>query len=355
MPRRRRKGANLYLRGTTWWCWFYDENGEQVRRSTHQRNRDLAAKVAERAEREHFAALERPAPLPLCVAFASWLGHLEENARASETLSYYEKRVKPIMRELGENTDAHLLVLPRIDAYVATRLATPIIKKAGVEPVKYVQRATVAKELGALRSALLFCRKRGMYRGEPASLLPDMRGAYVPRDRALSHEEYGALLRELAPQRKGVADRRPYLIAYVGLGASMSELYRIEARDIRKDTVRVPGTKRETRDRWVPLRPEVREVLATLAAERKTGPLFAPWTSARRDLAQACERAGIPPVSHNDLRRTFCTWLAEAGVPEAVVAGLMGHASSAMVRRVYTKIGRKAAHEAVASLPPLGV
>lgn len=355
MPRRRRKGANLYLRGSTWWCWYYDENGEQVRRSTHQRDRDNAKKAAERLERGYFTALDKPEPLSLLDALSAWLLHLTKAGRAPDTIAYYEKRTKPLLRELGTSTDVHTLTLPRIDAYVATRLATPIIKKAGAAPVKYVQRATVAKELGALRSALLFCRKRGMYRGEPASLLPDMRGAYVPRDRALSHEEYGALLRELAPQRKGVADRRPYLIAYVGLGASMSELYRIEARDVRKDTVRVPGTKRETRDRWVPLRPEVRDVLATLAAERKTGPLFAPWASARRDLAIACERAGIPPVSHNDLRRTFCTWLAEAGVPEAVVAGLMGHASSAMVRRVYTKIGRKAAHEAVASLPPLGV
>jgi integrase len=190
--------------------------------------------------------------------------------------------------------------------------------------------------------------------GEPASIIPDMRGAYVPRDRALSLDEYRALLDELAAKREGVEDRRDYLVAYVGLGASMSELYRIEASDIRSDTVRIPGTKRETRDRWVPLRPEVRAVLKRRAKERDAGPLFDVWGNARRDLAQACERAGIAPVSHNDLRRTFATWLAEAGVPEGVVASLMGHASSAMVRRVYTKIGRKAQKEAVAKLPSLG-
>jgi integrase len=350
MPRRRRQGANLYLRGSTWWCWYYDAAGEQQRRSTHQRERSLAAKVAEQLERECIEALERPPALPLVEAFASWLDHLESHERAADTLDYYHKRVRALLRELGEDTDAHELTLSRMDAYVATRQATSIGKSGD----KHISRATIAKELGALRSCLLFSKKRGKYRGEPASIIPDMRGAYVPRDRALSLDEYRALLDELAAKREGVEDRRDYLVAYVGLGASMSELYRIEASDIRSDTVRIPGTKRETRDRWVPLRPEVRAVLKRRAKGRDEGPLFDVWGNARRDLAQACERAGIAPVSHNDLRRTFATWLAEAGVPEGVVASLMGHASSAMVRRVYTKIGRKAQKEAVAKLPSLG-
>jgi len=74
----------------------------------------------------------------------------------------------------------------------------------------------------------------------------------------------------------------------------------------------------------------------------------------RRDLAQACERAGIPKVTPNDLRRTFATWLAEAGVPELVTASLLGHTNSAMVRRVYACIGGEAKRSAVARLPALG-
>ena len=73
----------------------------------------------------------------------------------------------------------------------------------------------------------------------------------------------------------------------------------------------------------------------------------------RRDLHAACERAEIAPVSPNDLRRTFATWQAEAGVPEAVTASLMGHTSSAMIRRVYAKIGTDAKRpSAVASEKP---
>jgi integrase len=44
-------------------------------------------------------------------------------------------------------------------------------------------------------------------------------------------------------------------------------------------------------------------------AEGKQGFLFRRWTNVRRDLNEACERAGIAPCSPNDLRRTCATWL----------------------------------------------
>lgn len=82
-------------------------------------------------------------------------------------------------------------------------------------------------------------------------------------------------------------------------------------------------------------------------------PLFPRWLNVRRDLEAACKRAGIAKVSPNDLRRTFASWQAEAGVPEAVTASLTGHTSSQMVRRVYGRIGSDAKRDAMAKLPPL--
>jgi hypothetical protein len=66
--------------------------------------------------------------------------------------------------------------------------------------------------------------------------------------------------------------------------------------------------------------------------------LFRPWGNSRRDLTQACERAGIPPVSPNDLRRTFGTWLRLHGVAPHFIGVAMGHADSRMVERVYGRM-----------------
>ena len=58
-------------------------------------------------------------------------------------------------------------------------------------------------------------------------------------------------------------------------------------------------------------------------AER-TGPLVQPWPNVHKDLRAACERAGIEPVTPNDLRRTFASWLKQAGEDSMVVARLLG-------------------------------
>jgi integrase len=59
------------------------------------------------------------------------------------------------------------------------------------------------------------------------------------------------------------------------------------------------------------------------------GLLFLPWQNVRRDLAQACDRAGIEPCTPNDLRRTCATWLRQAGAAPDLIAPVMGHTDTA--------------------------
>ncbi len=47
-----------------------------------------------------------------------------------------------------------------------------------------------------------------------------------------------------------------------------------------------------------------------------------------RDLPRACERAGVPRCTPNDLRRTFASWLVQAGESLLVVSRLLGHGST---------------------------
>jgi hypothetical protein len=65
--------------------------------------------------------------------------------------------------------------------------------------------------------------------------------------------------------------------------------------------------------------------------------LFPKWTNSRRDILEACKRAGIDHVTWNDLRRTNATLLAEAGVDADLGHKLLGHSDDRMWNQVYAK------------------
>ena len=335
----RRAKPKLFLRGKVWWVWFYDHQGKRIHASTHQRDQALAESAARRIERDHLEAAEKPQISPLDEILAMWLANVERKGRAGATQAYYLAKMKALVRFFGER-DVNLLTLADVEAYVDYRRE----QGCGL--------AGITKEIKALVSALRYARKHQLYLGDASLVIPDGLHTYTPCERFLSHAEYDAIHQGLPPER------RDYLIAYCGLGVRESELYRITPEDLdaERHAVHVRGTKTKRADRWIPLRPEVEDVLMRRAAMTPLGqPLFPVWTNARRDLEAACRRTGIAHVSHNDLRRTFASWLAERGVPELVTASLMGHASSEMVRRVYTRIGPEAQIRAMALLPPLAL
>src|SRR5690606_13130950 len=55
-------------------------------------------------------------------------------------------------------------------------------------------------------------------------------------------------------------------------------------------------------------------------------------------LPEAAARAGLEPVTPNDLRRTHATWLINFGVDQALVSRILGHRDGTMVARVYGQV-----------------
>jgi integrase len=72
-----------------------------------------------------------------------------------------------------------------------------------------------------------------------------------------------------------------------------------------------------------------------------------------RDVKNAFRRAvrlsGIEPITFHQLRHTFCSRLADAGVPMPVIQDLAGHASITMTRR-YTHPSEELKQKAVEML-----
>lgn len=204
---------------------------------------------------------------------------------------------------------------------------------------------TLHKELSLLRQTWEhYCAGR-------ASPVPRYRAGYQPRKRFLTVEEAQALLHEARNSKF-----RPWLWFALYTSAEPAAMSRMKWSniDFRMRTVHVLGSKAETRDRVVPLHPELEAFLGTLS---KREPLFPFWPGTRRTVPMRkwCTRAGIEPCTLTDLRRTFGSWMKQAGADSKRVADLMGHVNTQMVDRVYGQLNAASYRDAVDMLPRLTV
>jgi integrase len=100
----------------------------------------------------------------------------------------------------------------------------------------------------------------------------------------------------------------------------------------------VTGTK-NSEVREVPMIPDMRRLLERI---RENRPHDSPATrliefkDCRKALAHACERVGIPRITHHDLRHLFATRCIESGVDIPTVSRWLGHKDGgALAMRVY--------------------
>ena len=205
-------------------------------------------------------------------------------------------------------------------------------------------RETIRKELTVLRQALKLARKRAVLRLDPGDIFPEFEVRYTPRTAWLTPEQVGDLLRQLEPHRQR------WVMVAVYTGARRSEVERIDWRDLDFNTgdVRIRGSKTAGSFRTMPIHSRL---LAALEPRAVRGPIVQPWPNLGRDLPLACRLAGVPRVTANDLRRTFASWLLQAGVSNFVVARLLGHASTKMVDLVYGQLNPSTLRAAITKLP----
>jgi len=122
--------------------------------------------------------------------------------------------------------------------------------------------------------------------------------------------------------------------------------------DLEKRLAHVRGTKTDGSDRHLPIRDSFAEHLA--AARGDAGddePIAGRWSNARRDIAKACEKAGIRRIRPYDLRHAYASWALQGGAPEADVAKALGHSTTTMVHRVYGHLRPEHLRTVIDALP----
>jgi integrase len=282
----------------------------------------------------------------------------------------YEQKIAQLARVFGERRPLSTFTSETVDQFIDKRLA------------EGVTQHTVHKELAVLRQILKHCKRRGWFRQEIEQVMPvGFSPNYVPKKEFLPVEYWDLLLDggwvgahdgiskhdafvEWSADRKKVkvepmrADRAAHVAFMLATGANLEESFRAmpEHIDVTNRRVFIDGTKRETRKRFVPINKLnvklIKRVLLDAPGKRVGQPLFAEWGKMWRDLGDRCRKLGLPRLSSNDLRRTYGSILVQAGVPFEIVAKLMGHASVAMVFKVYGQLRPTHVQEMVAQYIP---
>ncbi len=316
-----------------YYCWLY-VNGKQVRRSTRCTDRRAAKDYLRRLERSaqspDQAANEAARTVREALTGFLALGVVD---RSPATYEMYLQKARHVIRLLGQ-LELGQLGLEDVQRFQSTRIGE------GAAP------ETVRKELVTLRRTLTHAKAQGHFAGDPRALVPGFKAKYVPRTRHLTYDEYLKLWEQLSP------DRQVWFRLAVLTGGRSSEVDRLTWADVDLDRgwIRLPGTKTAKARRQIPISPALRAVLEALP--QRSGPVAPPWpNNRRRDILAACKRARVAPVTANDLRRTFASWLLQQGESTFTAAKLLGHSTTKMVELVYGHLTNETYQRAVAKLP----
>lgn len=320
--------------GAGYFVEFFDRDGRRRVSATGTADRQLAeaaaASIVEAAARARHPAEDSEATVEDALADLLAVAHLD---KSPNTVRCYTHKAGHVVRLLGA-LPLRSMSQPDLERYLTARLS------------EGAARETIRQELVTLRLSLRLAIRRGARLAvDLADLFPTFTVHYRPRDRYLSPEQAAALLAQPEPARQLWV----MVAAWAGLRLSEVERLRWEDIEFERGQLRVRGTKTAGSWRIVGLAPLLAEVL--LQQRKARGPVVQTWHNVRRDLEAACQRAGVPKVTPNDLRRTFASWLVQAGESNFVVSRLLGHTTTKMVDLVYGQLNVKTLRDAVGKLP----
>ena len=330
MSRRRKelRDPRLYWRdGRFIWARVRDKRGRVVRKSTKCSDETAAIEWANEFERKAASpSYRRAADASLEQAIGEYLTELTRRRVSAATYEIAETKLGHFVRLWGGDLPLLRIEADLVLAFIDTR------EKEGRQPI------TVKRELLELKRCLEWAKFRGCFPTDLATVFPPKYSSrHKPRTRWLPMPEAMALLQALEPRRAA------HVAFILATGARLGESLRARAKDVHLDVdnphVEIRGTKTVKAADTVAVTGLTYPFLL-YAMENAPGRerLFHPWGKMVRDLAAACERAGIAKASANDLRRTFGKWHRLAGVPVEQVAVMLRHTTDKLAQTTYAQV-----------------
>ena len=157
----------------------------------------------------------------------------------------------------------------------------------------------------------------------PHALKLKRRPLYSKERHSLTPAQFDFLLRELGRAKRSCGVLLIRLLSQTGM--RINEARRTEWPHVREDHFHLPASvTKNGQARAIPFVPGVR---ATLRELRKVsdGVRVLPQAECQTALRSACRRAGLPRLSHHDVRHLFATRAVESEVDIPTLARWLGH------------------------------
>lgn len=223
---------------------------------------------------------------------------------------------------------------------------------------KRARRASANRILTALKAILNRSFADGQARDDTAwRQVKPFRKVDEPRIRFLTDAEAIRLVNACH------ASIRPLVRAALLTGARYGELVNLRAHDVNLRTGQVYiAQSKSGRPRHVPLNAEGLELFTDATTGKIGDQLVFARTDGKqwgknhhvRSLTAACAAAKIlPAIAFHELRHTYASHLAQAGVDLLTISKLLGHADTRITSRHYAHLADKTLAEAVMKLPSL--
>jgi integrase len=324
---------HLYRRGRIWWCWYYDADGIQQRRSTGCSDKTAARLRLAEWERAAVDPAAREAQT-LNDALQTLLDDRRANT-GSRNVDFLETKVRPLVTVFG----SEMAITGIRDATTARRYIDDR-RKMRLRGRKVSDR-TIMRELQVLVMALRHAKGRGRWSGDLEAIIPDdFDPTPTPKGDTITRQQALRLFPRLSSDAAAAA---AFALA---TGAEMAALNNALKSDIPQnlstcDRILIRGTKTEARHAFVPVATDEQRLLLDYARRHAQGAapkLFGGLHRMWRELHEACVAEDITPVSSHDLRRSAGQWMVDLSVPLEIVSRYMRHRDTATTENVYARV-----------------
>ncbi len=226
------------------------------------------------------------------------------------------------------------------------QIAQNIIDNFILQRGKEVKRTTLNKDIRNLKTFVNWCRENRYLKGNIK--LKELKEDERPV-RSLNNAQIRKLLKAAEPHR---AMKIRILLA-LGTGLRRGDIEPLKISDVDFVSDYITTTSKKTR-KSMGSRPVSGGVIAELSryiSELKAGQekLFSHHFNHKK-WKKICKDAGLADLKFHDLRKTFCSLLAQNGVSTAVTQKLLEHSSPNLTNKVYTNVDPVLRH-AVEQLP----